>query len=496
MIRARSAAAAVGVGVGVGGGLGVLDGDLGRRPRARRAVAAMRHGTSYSRVRIPRCERIVPPMHTTPVKSPRIGAVSVPPESSMTAIVSGGTPSGEHLHDLLDRRRRSARCPRRPAWPGRRCRRCRRPGGPARRSRARPRLCQARERLVLVRLLLRGDRRPTSRTGSPSPAGRPRPSRSPRGSARATGSCTTSSHDLPLAAKRSATSLRIAVWNASTVGVADSRAHLSGYGRSAPPPRGAVSVISPPRWSSAVAATAAGPGRGAAAASPRAARAARRPRGTPLRDDRAAPSAVLSTEPLHGARAPRMRSASCVDVRRRVRRRRSSPAASRSSDVVACVVDDLGRAAARAPTRAAGRARARPRPARPPSAAGRRRRRPCDPSTVTSRPVQPAVTSSPTPTTLGRPSARVTTAACEVAPPRSVTTARAAIMPATSSGLVVGRDEHDVVVGELGVVGVARPRGRRRRPDTPACRARRTSASAVTSSGSRGASTRRELLGA
>ena len=32
-------------------------------------------------------------MQTTAVKSPRIGAVSVPPESSMIAIVSSGTPS-------------------------------------------------------------------------------------------------------------------------------------------------------------------------------------------------------------------------------------------------------------------------------------------------------------------------------------------------------------------------------------------------------------------
>ena len=32
-------------------------------------------------------------MQTTAVKSPRIGAVSVPPESSMIATVSGGTPS-------------------------------------------------------------------------------------------------------------------------------------------------------------------------------------------------------------------------------------------------------------------------------------------------------------------------------------------------------------------------------------------------------------------
>jgi len=53
----------------------------------------MRHGTPYSRVRMPRCERIVPATHTTPAKSPRTGAVSVPPESSMIAIVPSGTPS-------------------------------------------------------------------------------------------------------------------------------------------------------------------------------------------------------------------------------------------------------------------------------------------------------------------------------------------------------------------------------------------------------------------
>ena len=42
------------------------------------------------------------------------------------------------------------------------------------------------------------------------------------------GSWTSSSHGLPASAIRSATSLRIAVWKASTVGVAAARAHLSG----------------------------------------------------------------------------------------------------------------------------------------------------------------------------------------------------------------------------------------------------------------------------
>ena len=52
----------------------------------------MKQGMPYSRVRMPRCERTVPPAHSTPVNCSRIGAVSVPPESSMTAMVPGGTP--------------------------------------------------------------------------------------------------------------------------------------------------------------------------------------------------------------------------------------------------------------------------------------------------------------------------------------------------------------------------------------------------------------------
>ena len=58
--------------------------------------AFMRQGMPYSRVRMPRCERTVPPAQITPAKLSRMGAVKVPPLSSMMAMVSSGTPCRIH----------------------------------------------------------------------------------------------------------------------------------------------------------------------------------------------------------------------------------------------------------------------------------------------------------------------------------------------------------------------------------------------------------------
>ena len=101
---------------------------------------------------------------------------------------------------------------------------------------------------------------------------------------------------------------------------------------------------------------------------------------------------------------------------------------------------------------------------------------------------------SPTPTTLGRPRARVTTAACEVEPPRSVTTARAAIIPLTSSGLVVGRvrttsTSASQAASESSTATPAATPGQAAMPLAT------TSAAAAAAAETRGASTRRQLLG-
>ena len=60
---------------------------------------------------------------------------------------------------------------------------------------------------------------------------------------------------------------------------------------------------------------------------------------------------------------------------------------------------------------------------------------PSPPSTVITLPSSAAATPAPQPTTAGLPISRLTTAAWDVAPPISVTIARAASIPATSSGL-------------------------------------------------------------
>src|SRR6202021_2843287 len=61
------------------------------------------------------------------------------------------------------------------------------------------------------------------------------------------------------------------------------------------------------------------------------------------------------------------------------------------------------------------------------------------PSTPPERPPGPAVPPCPTPTTQGTPSSRLTTAACEVAPPISVTIPATTDIARTSWGHVVGR---------------------------------------------------------
>ena len=82
----------------------------------------------------------------------------------------------------------------------------------------------------------------------------------------------------------------------------------------------------------------------------------------------------------------------------------------------------------------------------------------------------------------------MTTAAWEVEPPRSVTTARAAIIPLTSSGLVVGRTSTVApsAAAAASESGTALPLATPGQAATPRAR---TSPPAATSSESRGAST-------
>ena len=137
-----------------------------------------------------------------------------------------------------------------------------------------------------------------------------------------------------------------------------------------------------------------------------------------------APGAALraARATLHGSSPPGRRSRSSASFGRRV-----TPTIDR----------DAARRRGPSPRSGTGADRPSPRERSPASAPSNTC--PALPSTVTSLPARASPTPSPQPTTQGTPRERLTTAAWEVVPPVSVTTARAATMPCTSSGLVVGR---------------------------------------------------------
>ena len=214
-------------------------------------------------------------------------------------------------------------------------------------------------RLVFVGLLLQRDHRRDLEAVARRRAGRPRSSRSPRASARASGlgrppptTCRWRQ-----ASRRPARGSRCG--SASTIGVADSRAHMSGYGRAAASGhRSRLSLLLDGHWSLV---RVAGPGRGAAAAPPRVVRAARTTAGTPAAHDGArALGAWPAPSPARRARRA-ARSASALGVGGARPGRRVEPGRVEVERRRRARLDDLGRAQLARPVEQLGRGPGRPR---------------------------------------------------------------------------------------------------------------------------------------